>query len=122
MRQQFRIWLPVAAALLLALLARYAFIQPTHMGLICDSATAPWWCLARRAVIMTFAFQGLGYAAIILGVLALFTRSRRISVVAACIGVTGLVLYCYEMSAVGLTLSVLTLARVAQPPQPAVGP
>ncbi|HKO87150.1 MAG TPA: hypothetical protein VJU83_01385 [Burkholderiales bacterium] len=122
MRFYLRIWTPALAALLLALVARYAFIQPAPIGALCASAMTPWWCGLRQALIMTFATQGLGFAALILGVLAVFSRSRRVSLLGVCVGLFGLVLYCYEMSAVGLTLSVLTLARVAQLPKPAVGP
>lgn len=122
MPHSLRLWLPVLIVLILALIARYLWIQPLPMGQLCaPGAGGPWWCEARDVLIQAYTFQRLGYVALVLAVLAVFTRSRRISVLAACVSAAGLVLYCFEMSAVGLVLSVLTLARVAQPPQPAVG-
>lgn len=109
-----RIWI-VAAVLAAALLARYAWIEPAHIGYLCNASNGPWWCTLRRALILSFAFNGLGYASLILGVLALIVRWRSIALLALCFGVSGVVLYCYEFAAVGLLLGVLTLARAEMP-------
>lgn len=122
MKEQLRLWWPAAVALILALAARYAWIEPRAFGLLCnDLSTGPWWCWARQGVIKSFAYpyHALGYAALALGVLSLIFRRRALALTGVCVALAGLVLYCFEYSAVGLLLSVLTLARLAQAP---VGP
>ena len=121
MNKQWRIWLPVVAALAVVLAARYAWVQPAAIGQLCDSGGGPWWCVPRQWLILSFATKAIGYAALGLGILALFSRHCGIAVIAACVGVAALILYNYELGAVGFTLSVLTLARLAQRPQPAIG-
>lgn len=109
-----RVWI-VAAVLAAALLARYAWIEPAHIGYLCNAADGPWWCTLRRALIFSFASNGLGYASLILGALALCSRRGGIALLAVCVGLSGLVLYCYEFAAVGLLLGALTLARSSAP-------
>ena len=109
-----RVWI-VAAVLAAALLARYAWIEPAHIGYLCNAADGPWWCAPRRALVLSFTSNGLGYASLILGALALCSQRRGIALLAVCFGVSGLVLYCYEFAAVGLLLGVLTLARAQTP-------
>jgi hypothetical protein len=123
MTAQLRLWWPAAVVLALALVARYLWIEPPQFRVLCDPVGGmPWWCWAREALIFTFAFQGLGYAALMLGVASVLIRRRGIALVAVCVSLAGLVLYCFEFSAVGLLLGVLTFARLAQTAQPPVGP
>ena len=121
MKRQAQIWWPAVLTVIAVLVARYLWIEPAAIGQTCDGDGAPWWCWLRQGLIMTFAFKGLGYAAIVLGVFAVFSRSRRAALMGVCVSIAGLALYCFELSAVGLMLSVLTLARVTQAPQAPVG-
>ena len=121
MKRQAQIWWPAVLTVIAVLAARYLWIEPAVIGRTCNGDEIPWWCWLRQGLILTFAFKGLGYAAVVLGVLAVFSRSRRVAIVGVCVSIAGLVLYCFELSAVGLMLSVLTLARVTQAPQSPVG-
>ena len=121
MKRQAQIWWPAVLTVIAVLAARYLWIEPAAMGQACNGDGMPWWCWLRQALIWTFAFKGLGYAAVVLGVLAVFSRNRRVAVVGVCVSIAGLVLYCFELSAIGLMLSMLTLARVTEPSQAPVG-
>jgi hypothetical protein len=105
----------VAIVLAAALALRYGWIEPAAIGYTCDGGQGPWWCMIRRALVLSFTSNGLGYASLILGVLALASHRSGIALTAVCLGVSGLVLYCYEFSAVGLILGVLSLARGKAP-------
>lgn len=105
----------IGGVFLLALIARYQWIEPTAIGEMCRAMDPPWHCQLRRLLILTFVFEGLGYASFIVGVLAVFFRRRGMALLGASLGAAGLVLYCYELAAVGFLLSVLTLARQTAP-------
>lgn len=105
----------LGGVLVLALLARHLWIEPMEMGDACRIADAPLWCDLRAMLVMSFRSNGLGYAAIVFGVLSLFVHRMSIALAGASLGVAGLVLYCYDFAAVGLLLSVLALARMTSP-------
>jgi len=105
-------WIALLVATAVALLIRHQWIEPVEFGLICQADPRPWHCNLRDAVIWSFAFNGLGYFSVLCGVVATILRSRRFAFLGAFVGVFGIVLYCSEWSAVGLTLSVLALARL----------
>jgi len=113
--KKLQVYGTIGVVLGLALLARHLWIEPVEMGEACRVADAPWWCDLRTMLVMTFRFNGLGYAALIFGVLSLFIRRISLALAGASFGVAGLVLYCYDFAAVGLLLSVLTLARMTTP-------
>lgn len=49
----------------IALLLRYALIEPHSIGLACGEQTAPWWCTARQGVVwfhIAYVWGGLGLA------------------------------------------------------------
>jgi hypothetical protein len=104
-------WALVAVAFALAAGARYLLVQPPEFAHGCDVAVGSGWCTMRLLVIRSFATFGLGYAAMALTVLTVFTWSRVVALAAAAIGATGLVLYCYEPAAVSFVTGVLVLAR-----------
>ena len=108
----------IAVVWILAVIARYYWIEPAAIGDLCRGAEASSLnCTLRSALIMTFAFNGLGYASLVLGLGALCLRRTGLAVMAGAIGAAGLVLYCYELAAVGFLLSVLTLARETSAPR-----
>jgi hypothetical protein len=104
-------WTLVAVAFALAAGARYLLVQPPEFAHSCDMGAGFGWCTVRLLVIRSFATFGLGYAAMALTVLTVFTWSRVIALAAAAIGAAGLVLYCYEPAAVSFVTGVLVLAR-----------
>ncbi|HLU76627.1 MAG TPA: hypothetical protein VKZ48_01835 [Burkholderiales bacterium] len=105
----------IGGVLVLALLARHLWIEPMAIGDACRVADTPLWCDLRAMLILSFRYNGLGYAAVVLGVLSLFMHRMGIALAGASLGVAGLVLYCYDFAAVGLALSMLALARMTSP-------
>lgn len=114
-------WVTVGVVFVLAFALRYAWIEPAHLGHLCNSDAGPWWCVPRQALIEAFMHNALGYAAVIAAVPAVLLRARRLALVAACLGAAGLVLYCHDWSAVGFTLGVLTLVRTVSAPADKLG-
>ncbi len=110
----------MAAVFAIAAFARYQLIQPPEVGQACELAGAPWWCEVRMLVIRSFANFGLGYAAMAMTLLTVFTWNRIVAWIAAMVGAAGLILYCYEPAAVSFVVGVLVLAR-AQSGQPRLG-
>ncbi|HEY9381452.1 MAG TPA: hypothetical protein VIQ01_09425 [Burkholderiales bacterium] len=106
----------IAVVLVLALIARHFWIEPVAIGDLCRTGGAPFSCTLRQALIMSFAFNGLGYASVVVGVIALFVRRKGIAILGGSLGAAGLVLYCYDFAVIGFLLSVLTLARQASVP------
>ncbi|HEY9397331.1 MAG TPA: hypothetical protein VIQ28_06895 [Burkholderiales bacterium] len=102
--------------LVLALIARHFWIEPVAIGDLCRTIDPPLSCNLRQALIMSFAFNGLGYASVIVGVIALFLRRKGLAILGGSLGAAGLVLYCYDFAVVGFLLSVLTLARQTSAP------
>jgi hypothetical protein len=104
-------WIAIVAAAAAASALRLTVVEPAAIAHLCDAGDGPWWCVPRRALVLTFASNGLGYASLAAGLIATATRGIRMALAAALVGAAGLVLYCYEPSAVGLVLGTLVLAR-----------
>ena len=118
--QMKRTWLPwLAAAIVcaLAIVARQFLIQPPEIAHRCDTTTltlitpGPWWCSVRAAIIMSYAWGGLFYAAIALSLAALWTRRTWAGFVTLAIGLMAIVWYSYEAGAIAITVGTLVLAR-----------
>ena len=106
----------VAIVLVLALIARHYWIEPVAIGDLCRTIDPPFSCDLRQALIMSFASNGLGYASVIVGVIALFVRRTGLAILGGSLGAAGLVLYCYDFAVIGFLLSVLSLARQTSVP------
>jgi hypothetical protein len=104
-------WLSILAALALALWARGHLIEQQDFGFFCDGGGQAFLCKVRWLVVQSFNHLGLGYFALFFGGLAALTRSAALALIAAIIGMCGLILYSWDYSAVGFLLGVLTLAR-----------
>lgn len=111
--KQAKIFAVIGVVFVLAGIARYQWIEPAAVGELCRALDAPFSCRMRQWLIFSFAHNGLGYAAFVVGALALVTRRTALALLGASLGAAGLVLYCYDFAAVGFLLSVLTLARQA---------
>jgi hypothetical protein len=88
-------------------------IEPASIAHACDPA--PWHgtCAARTALMRSFVHQEIGWAALVVGVLATVLRGRRTAAAALGLGAAGLVLYSYEPAAVGALLGLLVLVRAS---------
>lgn len=103
-------WLATAAAFALAALARYGLVEPEGYGFRC-AANGPWWCAPREALILAFHSGIIGWLALASGAIAFVARHRPAALAATVLGACGLVLYDYDLSAVGFALGALVLVR-----------
>ncbi|MCX7892499.1 MAG: hypothetical protein N2544_09085 [Burkholderiales bacterium] len=108
-------WGAVVAPLVvlgLAFALRRWVVEPEALGFACR-AGGPWWCPFRGALVATFSHGALGFASLAAGLLSFATRRAWVPALAAALGFAALVLYNYELGAVGLVLAALRLARLA---------
>jgi len=99
------------AALGLALVTRYVWIESTEIGLSCSAVPPPWWCALRYVVIRIHQQDGWGLTALAAGILALLTRWYPLALLALVVGPIGLVLYNTGLAAVGLLAALLVILR-----------
>jgi hypothetical protein len=102
-----------AAALGLAVYMRYRLVEPASVGLVCDAGAMTTVCIVRRVFIGIFVWNGFGGAALIATGLALVRPSSLLIGVALIAGLTGVVCYNTQLSALALALLPLVLARPA---------
>lgn len=110
-----------AALALLAAWARHALVEHEQVAAACDAGQSGPACVVRDLVIAAFQDQRLGYAAFALGLLALLSRHRGLSLAGLAAGGAGLVLYAAGPSAPAVLLSALGWLRASgvAPPEPA---
>ncbi|MDP9292599.1 MAG: hypothetical protein M3O82_09590 [Verrucomicrobiota bacterium] len=113
------LWLSAALICALTVYVRTELIQPPEVAQLCDAVGATLWlqlagaspiCKVRAAFIVSYAWFGLGYAAMILTALTLLTRNGFVAWLALCVGAMGLVLYCFEPAAVSFAIGAVVLA------------
>lgn len=119
-------WLLIVASTALAMLVRYALIEPVEVAHRCDAGAGAWWCGVRDAAVLAFtrgpdtwwsgapgvsALGWIGAAALAAGALALLWRRPATATLAAAVGAAALVLYCFQSGALALLIGVLVLAR-----------
>ncbi|HZH07750.1 MAG TPA: hypothetical protein VEY69_13840 [Lautropia sp.] len=109
-------------ALAIAFALRLYVIEPSHIGHACDPGPWSGWCAARTALIMTFRFQEIGWAALAAGIAATLLRRAWLGQLALALGFLGLVLYSYEPAAIGALLGALVLFRPRRGPPLPPGP
>lgn len=114
-------WIAAALICLLTVYVRVALIQPPEVAHVCDASGPTLWvqlheasliCKVRAAFIVSYAWFGLGYAAMVLSLLTLVYRNAVIAWLALCVGAAGLVLYCFEPAAVSVAIGAVVLAGV----------
>lgn len=101
--------------LALAFALRRWVVEPEALGFACRSG-GPWWCPLRAALIATFAHGALGGVSLVTGMVSFATRRPWVAALAMSLGFAGLILYNYELGAVGVLLGTLRLARLAAGP------
>lgn len=110
-------WIVAALVCGAAIATRQFLIQPPEIAHRCDAATltfasaGPWWCSARAAVIMTYAWGGLLYASLVLSLASLAWRRSVLAVATLTVGLVAIVWYTYEPGAIAITVGALVLAR-----------
>jgi hypothetical protein len=107
---------PVLVVLAAALVLRHAVVEPAAIAHACEPAPWSGWCAGRTLLIYAFSTQGIGWLALVAGVLATLRRGRRSAWLTVLAGTAGLVLYSFEPSALGALLGLLVLVRVPRAP------
>jgi hypothetical protein len=103
------------AAWLAATAVRYGLVERDDLGVVCDAATAHWWCHARMLVIRAFVHDVFGLASLACAAAALWRRSRRLAYAAVAVGVVGMVLYNFTWAGAGVIGGAMVLARLRGP-------
>jgi hypothetical protein len=103
--------LAVAAALAAALALRFYAIEPRALGFACQAGMPPWWCGARRALVLSSQWGLWGGLAVALGAIGFFGRSRSAALAALIVGVAALTLYNPATGAIAVLLGLLRAVR-----------
>lgn len=100
----------MVGVLTLTSLVRYRLVEPADLTALC--AATPWdspACMLRSLTVQAFSDQRIGIAALVCALLAMFTRRRRIALLALASASAGLVLYSTDWAAPALLLAALAL-------------
>lgn len=84
--------------------AEACMAQVDHMDTLCRSRAFLVWA--------TFGTEALGWVALAIMLLAWALQSRTAALLGVLIGLAGLVLFCYELAAVGFVGSLLALSTI----------
>jgi hypothetical protein len=101
-----------AITLGLALGLRFGLLEAGRLPVDCTAGG--WACHFKTALVWSFLGNKLGWLALGSGVLAFVSRSRALAWLGWVSGLLGLVLYCFDASAVGGLAALLVLLRPAQ--------
>lgn len=99
----------------LAELLRHRLIEPEQVAFRCTGEAAPAWCALREGALAGVHYHVYGGFSILAAAAAVILRrssSAWLAWAALAAGLTGLVLYNAEVSAVGTVLALVALARV----------
>ncbi len=99
------------AAVGTALFLRYGLIQNTPIGLACEAGEASFTCKLRLVVIIMFVQECFGWTALIAALVQLWRPNAIALGVGLVFALLGLVLYNTRVSALAVTLLVLSFAR-----------
>jgi hypothetical protein len=103
-----------AAALGLALGLRYGLLEAGRLPADCG-ADPGWACRFKTALVWSFLGNKLGWLALGSGAAAFVSGYRPLAWLGWVTGLSGLVLYCFDASAVGGLAALLALVRSPQP-------
>lgn len=98
----------------LAVLLRYGLVEPRTMGFQCVPDGGPWWCVLRKALVVSFTTKSLGWASVLSGTAALFLGWRGAAGLALLTGGLGLVLYNTGLASVGFLFGLIAAVRAAR--------
>lgn len=112
-RSRIITWIAAGAGILaLALVLRYALIEPHWIGITCSDEAAPQWCAARQAIVLMHIWWVWGWLGLGGGVLAFIFSWPWAVRVGFAMSLMGLVLYNSDYAAVGMVLTLSRLPRV----------
>ena len=111
LRPQLKILVIGALTSAIALGLRYGVVEPESVATTCLGPLPPGWCWVRHALVVGFSRNLFALSSLAAGVLATATRTRWLAVVAIVMGVTGSILYRFELAGIGLLLGALVFAR-----------
>ncbi|MBN8919832.1 MAG: hypothetical protein J0H62_03840 [Rhizobiales bacterium] len=94
-----------------ALYIRYLAIEYTPVGLACQNGLQTWLCSTRSLVTLAFNHSVFGWTAVVVAALNFVRPSIVLMAVAIAVGGFGVVLYNVALSALALSLVILSLAR-----------
>lgn len=92
---------------------RLLLVEPDEMAQACAASTQMWQCQLRVLAINGFARHLYGPVSMVAAILAWLGGIRLFAVLAMMAGMAGVVLYNFELSALGLMLGALLLVRDA---------
>ena len=96
-----------------ALYLRYLVIEQSSVSLACEGGLQTWLCLTRRIVTLLFRHGVFGWAAIVAAVLNFIRPSIMFLALGVVTAAFGIVLYNVALSALAVSLLLLSLARRA---------
>jgi hypothetical protein len=94
---------------------RLLLVEPDEMAQLCSVNAAQWQCRIRDLAIQGFARHLYGPVSVAAGLLAWLGGIRLFAILAMVAGTAGVVLYDFELAALGLMLGALLLARGPRP-------
>ncbi|MEY2633237.1 MAG: hypothetical protein RIR00_1891 [Pseudomonadota bacterium] len=113
--QQFgvalRVLLVIGVGLWLAIRLRYQLLESDALARQCLQAGAELACQVRSGLPQLFLQDRLGWACLLAGLGGFFGAYRSLAWLGLFLGCIGLVLYSFDLAAVGGLLSLLTLFR-----------
>jgi hypothetical protein len=96
-----------------ALYLRYFAVELSSVGLACQAGAATWLCFVRKIAIAFFTNDAFGWVALAAAILNLIRPSIALATLALVAGGFGIVLYNVSLSALAVSLLILSLARPA---------
>ena len=103
--------------LILSWWLRILFIEPQQLAISCESGINDFACILRKSLTSTFYDNAVGFSVLALAVTALWLRSGMLCLIAALLGMAGMVIHGglhtgVEFNSVGFVLAVLSLPRL----------
>jgi hypothetical protein len=93
---------------------RYGLLEAGRLPADCSGSQA-WECQFKNALVWAFLGNKLGWLALASGGLAFLSRNGALAWVGWVTGVLGVILYCFDSSALGGLAALLVLIRPAHP-------
>lgn len=93
---------------------RYGLLEAGRLPADCSLSTA-WDCRFKNGLVWIFLGNKLGWLALASGLLAFLSRSQVLAWIGWVTGLLGVILYCFDTSAVGGLAALLVLIRPSEP-------
>src|SRR5665213_1967205 len=90
---------------------RYQVIEQSAVGIACEASGGTWLCASRRTAVALFTPQAFGILALGAAVLNVLRPALVLWAMAVLTGGAGIVLYNTTLSALGVALLIVSLAR-----------